>query len=603
MRTRVLALLLVAAAAAACGRTGSAPAPAAESAQSFDTWSENLTREWLKMSPQQATRVQYFSGDEQAALDRQLALMGEWGGTFGVEAANRRAELARRARQELAQLPQASMTARQRTSAALLDWSLNDAANFAQFAQHQYVFDQFNGLHLDLVNHLTQSHPIRNKADAENYVARLALIPGVIDAGLTDGRAAVAKGLIAPKVIIERVIGQLDVFLRDTPKTNVFVTTLDTKTKALGDALPAADRDALLAQAEKATADGIIPAYRRVRDFMTEQLPKASDDVGVWRMPDGDKWYQFSLQRFTTTNLTADEIHNIGLREVARIEGEMDTILKQLGYANGTVNERYAQLERTLQPKASPDPRPQILANAERIVRDAEQRAALIFDLRPKARIEVRREPIFSEKTAAAHYNDPTEDGTRPGIYYLPLPGPSYGLLRMRSLAYHEAVPGHHFQIALQQEAADNPRFRRLGVFGAGSAFVEGWALYAERVADENNWYDGDPQGRLGYLNSMLFRARRLVVDTGIHAKHWTRQQAIDYGIDATEVERYIAWPGQACAYMIGQLRIVELREKARTALGDTFDIKQFHNLVLSTGDVPLDVLGREVDAWIANRK
>ena len=216
----------------------------------------------------------------------------------------------------------------------------------------------------------------------------------------------------------------------------------------------------------------------------------------------------------------------------------------------------------------------------------------------PRTPVEVRREPAFSEKTAAAHYNDPASDGSRPGIFYLPLPGPRYEMLTRRTLAYHEAVPGHHFQVAIQQEMTTLPKYRRLLIFGGNSAYQEGWALYAERLADENGWYEGDPHGRLGYLADALLRARRLVVDTGIHAKRWTRQQAIDYGINAQEVERYIVWPGQACAYMIGQLKIVELREKARTALGNKFSIKAFHNLVLETGSVPLDVLEQEVDVW-----
>lgn len=281
----------------------------------------------------------------------------------------------------------------------------------------------------------------------------------------------------------------------------------------------------------------------------------------------------------------------------------MDGLLRSLGYSSGTLNERYAQLVAPLQPKATDDPRPQILAEYEKWLRDAERRAAELFDLRPEARVEVRREPAFSEKTAAAHYTEPAPDGSRPGIFWVPLPGPPFPILTRRSLTYHEAVPGHHFQLALQQELADLPRFRRLGVIGVDSAFVEGWGLYAERLADESGWYEGDPRGRLGYMRQMLTRARRLVVDTGIHAKRWTRQQAIDYGMGPQEVERYIVWPGQACAYTIGQLRIVELREKARTAMGGRFSIKDFHNVVLRTGAVPLDVLTGEVDRWIESAR
>jgi uncharacterized protein (DUF885 family) len=315
----------------------------------------------------------------------------------------------------------------------------------------------------------------------------------------------------------------------------------------------------------------------------------------VWKLPRGDEFYRRNLATHTTTTLTPDEIHAVGLREVARLEGEMDTTLRQLGLAQGSVRQRYAQLEQSVQPKGAGDPRQQILADNVKWVRDAEQRAEALFDVRPKAAVEVQREPPFSEKTAQANYSGPAPDGSRPGIFRLPLPGPTFELLRTRSLAYHEAVPGHHYQIALQQESIELPRFRRAAVFGDITPYVEGWGLYAERLADENGWYADDPRGRVGYLNNMLWRARRLVVDTGIHAKKWTRQQAIDYGIAPYEVERYIVYPGQACAYMIGQLKIVEIREKARARQGSNFSIKAFHNAVLRTGGVPLPVLEAEI--------
>jgi uncharacterized protein (DUF885 family) len=557
----------------------------------------------MREAPQFATRTQYFSGAEQDALDRQLALVSEWGSPYGAAASARQAALARRGRDELSRISLDSMTAVEGTSAALLQWSLDDTIAADEFAKHRYVFDQFNGLQLDLVNHLTQGHPIRNRRDVENYLARLALVAPLIDRGIGEARAAVDAGILPPRFILQRTVEQIDGFLKDIPRANVFVSTLYERMRAAKEPIPAAGRDAFAVSAEKLTSDAIIPAYRRIRDFLAEQIPKATDDAGVWRLPRGDAFYAQSLRRFTTTRLTADEIHGIGLKEVARLEGEMDVILKRLGYATGPVNGRFDRLEAALQPKGAADPRPGILADNVKWVRDAEKRAALLFDLRPKAPVDVQREPAFSEKTAAAHYTPPAPDGSRPGTFWLPLPGPPYSIVRRRSLVYHEAVPGHHFQIALQQELPDLPRFRRLGAVGAGSAFIEGWALYAERLADEDGWYEGDLHGRLGYLNSMLFRARRLVVDTGIHAKRWTRQQAIDYGINAQEVERYIVWPGQACAYMIGQLRLVELREKARAAMGSKFSIREFHNLVLRTGDVPLDVLAREVDAWIASAR
>ena len=282
----------------------------------------------------------------------------------------------------------------------------------------------------------------------------------------------------------------------------------------------------------------------------------------------------------------------------------MDAILRQLGYQDGTVQARVEKVNLSRASPAEPDPRPALVEQVTRVVHDAERRSVAVFDLRPKAPVTVKREPAFSEKSAAAHYTDPAPDGSLPGIYWIPLAdlGPKVTWIGtgLKSTAYHEAIPGHHFQLAIQQESEELPRYRKLGVFGINNAYIEGWALYAERLAAENGWYDGDLPGQLGYLQLQLFRARRLVVDTGLHAKKWTRQQVIDYGFTPQETERYIVWPGQACSYMIGQLRILELREQAKAALGAKFSIKEFHNVVLRGGTLPLAVLAQEVDAWVA---
>ena len=578
-------------------------ATAARANPEFDRWADAISDDWMRLSPQSATRTQYFSGAEQEAMDRQLTLIGQSGEAFGRKAVEARAAVARRGLEELKRFPRTGLRPPQRTSAALLEWTFRNMIDAAAFPLHEPIFNQMRGLQLGLVNHLTQTHPIRNQRDVENYLARLALVAPLIDEGIAETKVAAEQGMLAPRFIVQRTIEQLDGFLMHAAKDNVFVASLHTRLGQLGTAVSAAERTAFVAAAEKITADAIIPAYGRVRALLAAQLPRTTDEAGVSRLPRGVERYRQALATYTTTPLGPDEVHAIGLREVERLEGEMDKILRELGYKDGTVNARYAQLDLTLQPPAQPDPRPAILAENEKWVRDAERRAASLFDLLPKAPVVVKREPAFSERTAAAHYSVPAPDGSQPGVYWLPLPGPTFGMLRTRSLSYHEAVPGHHFQLALQQEMQELPRFRRLGVYGFISAYGEGWALYAERLADEEGWYAGDPHGRLGYLNSMLFRARRLVVDTGLHVKKWTRQQAIDYGIGAQEVERYVVWPGQACSYMIGQLRIVALREKAKAALGAKFSIKEFHNVVLRVGNVPLDVLAPEVDAWVASKK
>jgi uncharacterized protein (DUF885 family) len=316
----------------------------------------------------------------------------------------------------------------------------------------------------------------------------------------------------------------------------------------------------------------------------------------------GAEAYAYFLRRYTTTNLTADQIHEIGLQQVARIETQMDTLLRQLGRTAGPVKDRIEKLRLDLQypNPTSEESRAQIMRDADAIVRDAERRAALLFDVRPKAPVTVQPFPRFREVNAAANYNAPAPDGSRPGTVQIPRRIERMTKFGLRSLLYHEAVPGHHFHIALQVENKDLPRFMQVRALGGISAITEGWGLYAERLAAESGWYGDDIEGQLGQLDAELFRARRLVVDTGIHAKRWTRQQAIDYGIEASEIERYTVYPGQACSYMIGELKILELRDKAQKALGDRFSLREYHNTVLRAGSVPLQVLESQVDAYVA---
>ncbi len=483
-------------------------------------------------------------------------------------------------------------------SAAVVAWSLQGAVDSEPFADFNFVFNQFGGLHVNLVNFLSQAHPIRNKRDVENYLARLELVAGSMDQGIANAKETAARGFLMPKFITTAALGQFERFLGDAPAKNVLVASLDDRAAKLKD-VSAEDRAAFVTAAEKIVTDSVLPAFRRAQTLLQEQLPHTTDDAGLWRLPGGDKAYANALRRFTTTDYTPAQIHEIGLREVARIEKEMDVLLRQLGYKDGGIQARLDKLEADSQPKEE-DPRPMLLARYDSLLRDAEQRAKLIFDLTPKAPVVVKREPPFTEKTAAAHYTGPAKDGSRPGIFWAPLPGSPYRITSMRTLVYHEGVPGHHFQIALQRETDSLPRYRRDGIFGGGSAYAEGWALYAEQIAAENNWYEGDIQGHLGQLSAELFRAKRLVTDTGLHAMKWTRQQAIDYGIPVSEVERYVMVPGQACAYKIGMLKILDLRTKAQSALGAKFSIKQFHNVVLQTGNVPLDVLAQVVADWIA---
>jgi uncharacterized protein (DUF885 family) len=344
----------------------------------------------------------------------------------------------------------------------------------------------------------------------------------------------------------------------------------------------------------------VYPAWKRAIAELESQLPQSTNDAGLWRLEGGTAAYAYFLRRFTTTSLSGEQIHEIGRREVDRLEKEMDRVLRSLGRTEGPLNRRIETLKKDLGYPLTEDGRTAIMADVGRILADAQTRSAALFDQVPKSPVVAQPFPRFRQANAAANYNAPAPDGSRPGTFQIPLRPERMTKFGLRTLVYHETVPGHHFQVALQVENPGLPRFRQINAFGGAAAMAEGWGLYAERLAAEAGWYDGDPEGLLGQLDSALFRARRLVVDTGIHLKHWTRQQAIDYGIEASEVERYVVYPGQACSYMIGQLKIVELREKAKQALGAAFSDRAFHAVVLGTGTVPLEILERRVDGYIA---
>ena len=569
-------------------------ASAAAAAAGFSAWAETFAANWVRESAEFATFTQYFSGAEQAALERQLT----------PQTPARRARQQALAREGLARVAAyeaatgaAQLSPVQRTEAAVLRWSLQRTLEGAPFEDHTFLFNQMGGPQVRLVAFMSEAHPMRRPDDLAAFMARLRLVDVRMDEAIARSRAAAEKGYLPPRFILERARTQVQEFLKPEAAQNLYVETLKTRSLRIQN-LPAADREQAIAEATELAEKRIKPAWQRLEAFMNELHPRTTADAGLWRLPGGDKAYAAALANFTTTNLSADEIHAIGLREVARIEAEMDAVLKAMGRLDGSVKDRMAALEAELQPPAEPDPRPGLIDKHRAYVADNIRRAGAFFNLLPKAPVEVQREPALTEKTAAARYTTPAPDGSRPGVFWAPLPGPTYAIARMRSLAVHEAIPGHHYQLALQQEQTTLPRWRQRRIFGGGSAHAEGWALYAERLAIDNGWYQGDPVALLGALDSQLFRARRLVVDTGLHAKKWTREQAIAYGIGAQEVERYVVMPGQACAYMIGMLRMLQLRDEAQKKLGAKFDVKAFHDVILTSGSVPLDVLGEITRRW-----
>ncbi len=446
--------------------------------------------------------------------------------------------------------------------------------------------------------------PFRTVLDYDNNLSRHRQFVPAVDRAIARFRQGLASGVVDTKLTIRNVIDQLDTQLRDAPEASPYYAPV----LNFPDAVPEADRVRLRGEYLAIVRDGIFPAYRRLRAFLQDEyLPHARDGVGLVHMRGGDRLYQRLIETNTTLPLTADHVHDLGLSEVARIRAQMDAIRTQTGFT-GTLAE-FFNFIRT-DPRFEPQSREWLRDRYYEIGRRVDARIREIFSTIPRTRLEIREVEAFRERNeAGGSYQDGTPDGSRPGIfYYNAYDLPSRRTSGMETLYLHEGAPGHHFQISLANENEALPAFMR---FGGNTAFVEGWALYAETLWDELGM-ETDPYQRFGGLNDEMLRAMRLVVDTGIHAKGWTRDQAIRYMLDnsgmsetevVAEVERYIAIPGQALAYKLGQLKILELRARAEAALGDRFDLKEFHAQILMTGSLPLLVLERKIDDWIASRR
>jgi uncharacterized protein (DUF885 family) len=597
MRPHVIALFVLLS-LGACGEQ--APPSQVSSTPSevqakVDGFFADVTDRWVESNPDQAIATGYFSGEKQDALERQLTPRTR---DYQLQ----RNALAREVLAGLAAQDLSQATPTQRLAADLLRWQVETLLAAEPFLDYiAWPLNQFEGANVGLPNALTVVQPVQDARDVDNYLARLQLVDDRLREAISDAASRAQRGIVMPAFIVRTTVAQMQVFIAPAPADNPLVTTLVVKTGALTD-LQAEQRDALLQRATSVVSDEIYPAWAAAIDELNRQLPLATDDAGLWRFPNGDAIYRQMLRAFTTTDLTPEQIHEIGLREVARIEAEMDGLFREIGLVEGSILERIEQLEVRTAYSRDDAGREAMTQDIQRYLADALQRSAALFDTMPQAPVIAQAYPRFRWDTAAAGYTIAPLDGSKPAVFQFPLRDNYLARHEKRSLVYHETVPGHHLQLALIAENSELPRFMQTRAFGGNSAIVEGWALYAERLAAESGWYEGDIEGRLGYMYQMLFRARRLVVDTGLHAMRWTRQQAIDYGIQPSEVDRYVVNPGQACAYMIGQLKIVELRERARAALGERFSIQEFHNVVLGAGIVPLSMLERIVDEYIANK-
>ena len=561
-------------------------------ATAADALFAGFTDRWMAANPTAASASKYFQGAQQAQLDRQIT---------GRDAASRAARrtLAQEGIQALRAIDLDALDAERRLSAELMAQQLQQVIDGEAFEHLRFPLQQMSGANVWLPNLLTVIHPLASADNLDSYLARLALLPTHMDQATEQAREMAVAGVLPPDFILDATLAQMRSFIAPAPADNPLVTTLAERGARIA-GLAEGQHAAAVAQATTLVAQAVYTAWQRAIDELERQRPLSNSDAGVWRLKGGEQYYAAQLKNFTSTDLSAEQIHAIGLREVAALEAQMDTLLRQIGRSEGTVNARIAQLKKDLAYPDTEAGHAAIMADINRYMADADVRAAKFFDLLPKTGAIAQPYPRYRWAAAAASYTAPPLDGSRPGVFQMPLRPDRLTNFGLRTLTYHEAVPGHHYQLALAVENTGVPRFRQVRAFGGTAAFSEGWALYAEQLAADDGWYAGDVEGLLGQLDAALFRARRLVVDTGLHAKGWTRQQAIDYGIPPSEVDRYVVNPGQATAYMIGKLEIVRLRDKARAALGQDFDLRQFHNVVLTTGVVPLPLLEQRIDAWIA---
>jgi len=478
---------------------------------------------------------------------------------------------------------------------------------------HNYPVNQMFGTHSMVPAFLINQHQISNVKEANDYIARLNGVPGVFDQLITGLEIRADKNIIAPKFVFPHVIDSSKNIIKGAPFEQGEDSTLlaDFKRKVNALKIDQAEKDALISKATEALKTAVKPAYSKLINYIAQLEKRADNRDGAWKFPDGEAFYNNALKRTTTTDLTAKEIHAIGLAEVSRIHDEMRAIKDKVGF-EGDLNAfmQFMKTDKQFYLANTEAGKAQYLSEAKGLIDNMKTRLDELFIVKPKADMIVKRVEAFREKAAGkAFYQQPAPDGSRPGIYYANLYDmeamPTY---QMEALAYHEGIPGHHMQIAISQELEGVPKFRK---FGGYTAYIEGWGLYSELLPKEMGLYE-DPYSDFGRLAMELWRACRLVVDTGIHAMKWTRQEGIDYYVNNTPnatsdgvkmVERHIVMPSQATAYKVGMLKILELREAAKKQLGDKFDIRQFHDVVLKNGPVPLNVLENFVDEWVASKQ
>lgn len=489
-----------------------------------------------------------------------------------------------------------------------------DVDNF-KWHLHDYPINQMGGTHVDLPTFLINVHLVANKQDAEAYISRLSKVNTVFDQVLNNLKLREAKNILPPKFVFPYVLNDCKNVITGKPfdkssENNPLLEDFTKKVSALKDVDDAGKKE-LIAKANEALLGSVKPAYEKLMSYWAELEKKSTTDDGAWKLSEGDAFYDAALKVTTTTDLTADQIHEIGLKEVERIHNEMREIMKKVDFKSDNLQEffTFMRLDKQFYYPNTAEGKEAYRVKAVKIIDDMKKELDKLFLTKPKADCVVKPVEAFREKSAGgAFYEDPAPDGSRPGRYYINLYNMAdQATYQMEALAYHEGIPGHHMQIAIAQELKGIPKFR---MHGGNTAYVEGWALYSEKVPKEIGFYK-DPYSDFGRLAMELFRAARLVVDTGIHRKKWTREKALAYfkentpnpeGDNKKEIERYIVWPSQATGYKIGMIKILELREIAKTKLADKFDIREFHDVVLTSGPVPMNVLEEMVNSWVSRK-
>ena len=482
----------------------------------------------------------------------------------------------------------------------LLVRTLADRLESIRLRNYEMPIEQMSGVHLALPQ-IASYAPFGSAQHYRDYIARLNAIPAAIDQVIERSRAGLKDGLIQPRYLLEKTVAQSTTLADAAGESSPFAAPV----ASIPASIPAADREQLRADILAAVDGKVRPAYARLKTFLAEEYaPKGREQFGVWSLPDGDARYRYAIHTQTTTSLTSDQIHEIGLAQVADLENQITALAKSAGYADRRSFEQAVFAD----PKLKGTSRQQVLDRYSHFIGQMEPKLPQLFGLLPKSKLVVTSVPAFMEKESSTQYIAGTPDGSRPGqVWVVTYDYATRDMLDDEATAYHEGVPGHHMQISIAQELPGLHPFHR-AVANDYNAYVEGWALYSERLGKEVGFYQ-DPASDLGRLRSELYRALRLVVDTGVHGKHWSRQQMVDYwnehlppASDA-EMDRYIAWPGQALGYKLGQLKILELRKRAQAELGPKFEIRAFHDELLNAGPLPLDVLESRINAWIARTK